>query len=128
MSCPICDKDPSSHSFKLISKKDNINYFYTCPARASKYNDTQGILFHYRSYLQTNYPQPWIWIFDSKDFSAKHTLNIELAYKLSKLIDEFSSTLQKIEIINPTWHVKVMIKIVEPFLEERTKKLIRINN
>ena len=99
-SCPICLKDPTSHSFKKVADKNNINYFYTCPAKATKYNDNKGIIEHYKGTLN-NYPnQIWIWIFDSKDFSTKHLLNIPLAIDLAKLISSYSSTLLKIEIIN----------------------------
>lgn len=125
--CPICEKEPSSHSLQKLATKDNVNYFYTCPAKAKKYNDTNGILYHYRGVLEEHKNDPWVWIFDSKDFSAKHALNIDLAIKLAKLIDEYSKNLKKIEIVNPTWHIKGTLKLVLPFLEKKTQNLIRIN-
>lgn len=114
--CQTCLKEPNSHSFKKIGEKNNINYFYTCPANASKYDDNQGILEHYKGTLN-NFPnQKWIWIFDSEGFSTKHALNIPLAIDLAKLISQYKDTLVKINIINPTWHIKSIITITKPFL------------
>lgn len=125
-SCPICLKEPSSHSFKKIAEKNNINYFYTCPAKASKYNDNKGIIQHYQGTLN-NFPnQKWIWIFDSKDFSTKHALNITLAIELAKLISKNSSNLLKIQIVNPTWHIHSILSIVKPFLNQHTINIIQI--
>lgn len=45
--CPICEKDPSSHSFKKVGERNGINY-YTCLAKSTKYNDRLGILEHYK--------------------------------------------------------------------------------
>jgi len=126
-SCPVCSIDPTSHSFKKIAVKDNINYFYTCPAKAKKYNDTDGILYHYRGVLEDNKNNPWVWIFDADNFSAKHALNIDLAIKLAKLINEYSNSLQKIQIVNPTWHIKATLKIVNPFLNPKIQNLIKLN-
>lgn len=115
--CKICEKDPTSHSFKKIGEKENVNYFYTCPAQASKYDDNKGILYHYNGILDEYSGQPWVWIFDSKGFSAKHALNISLAIDLAKLIKKHSKNLRKIEIINATWHVRATLKIVLPFID-----------
>lgn len=126
--CSVCKDEPRAHSFKKIGEKDNVNYFYTCPAKALKYNDTEGILIHYRGTLNDYKDQKWVWIFDSKKFSAKHAINIPLAVELAKLIKSYSSTLVKIEIINATWHIRSLLKIITPFLDEKTKGVIQIND
>ncbi len=126
--CPICDKDPTSHSFKKVGSRNNVNYYYTCPAKATKYNDNKGILEHYKGILDENENEPWVWLFDSEGFETKHALNISLAIDLAKLIDRYRDSLQKIEIINATWHIRGTLKLVLPFLDEKTKKVIRIND
>ena len=126
--CPICALNPTSHSLKKIGEKDGVSYFYTCPAKASKYNDSDGILAHYRGVLNDLSGAKWVWIFDSEGFSAKHALDMSLPIKLAKLIDEYRNSLVKIEIINATWHIRMVLKVIYPFLSEETKMIVRIND
>jgi hypothetical protein len=53
--CKICDEDSSSHSFEFVGRTtDSKNIYYTCPAKATKYWDTKGILSHYDEILDAN--------------------------------------------------------------------------
>jgi hypothetical protein len=125
--CKICDNDPSSHSLKNIGTIDSITYYYTCPAKATKYNDVVGITEHYDGVLSEN-TNRWIWVFDCNKFSAKHLLEINVGIQLAKLIStKFSSTLDSIIIINPTWHILVVMRIVNPFLNSHMKSIIKIS-
>ena len=125
--CKICDNDPSSHSLKNIGTIDNITYYYTCPAKATKYNDVVGITEHYDGVLSEN-TNRWIWVFDCNKFSAKHLLEINVGIQLAKLIStKFSSTLDSIIIIKPTWHILVVMRIVNPFLNSHMKSIIKIS-
>jgi len=125
--CKICDNDPSSHSLKNIGTIDNVTYYYTCPAKATKYNDVVGITEHYDGVLSENTTR-WIWVFDCNKFSAKHLLEINVGIQLAKLIStKFSSTLDGIIIINPTWHILVVMRIVNPFLNSHMKSIIKIS-
>ena len=124
--CNICDNDPSSHSLKNIGIIDNVTYYYTCPAKATKYNDMVGIRKHYDGVLSENTNQ-WIWVFDCNKFTTKHLLEVNVAIELAKLIStKFSTTLNSIIIINPTWHILVIMRIVSPFLNNHMKSIIKI--
>lgn len=121
--CPICIKEPNSHSFHKISN----NTFYTCPSQASKYDDTDGILMHYKLFLENHGPNPWIWIFDSKGFELKHMMELQTAYGIVSLLNEkYGKHLIKIIIINPTWHIHSILTIVLPFLNKDIQSLIEI--
>jgi hypothetical protein len=124
--CKVCEDDPSSHSFKNIGTINNITYYYTCPAKATKYNDVVGITQHYDGVLSENNNQ-WIWVFDCKKFTTKHLLEVNVGIELAKLIStKFSSSLTSILIINPTWHILVVMKLVTPFLNNHMKSIIKI--
>lgn len=126
--CNICENDPSSHSLKNMGTINNITYYYTCPAKATKYNDTDGIIEHYDGVLSENNNQ-WVWIFDGEDFSMKHLLEINVGIQLAKLItNKFSHNLINIIIINPTWHIKIVMDLVYPFLNNHMKSIIQIHN
>lgn len=124
--CKICEEDPTSHSLKNLGIYDDIAYFYTCPAQATKYNDATGIIEHYDGVLSEN-TNKWAWIFDCKDFETKHLLEINVAIQLAKLItNKFSHNLERIIIINQTWHIKLLLDLVYPFLNGHMKSIITI--
>ena len=126
--CKICELEPNSHSFKKIREEDNISVFYTCPAKATKHNDHDGIISHYKGIMDEHGDKPWIWIFDSIDFTIKHAMEIKIATSLAKLInDNYSKNLKKLVILNPTWHIRATLKIVSPFLSDHVKNLIKID-
>lgn len=124
--CKVCEEDSTSHSLKNMGVYDNITYFYTCPAQASKYYDINGIIEHYDGVLSENINK-WAWIFDCKDFNTKHLLEINVGIQLAKLItNKFSHNLERIIIINRTWHVKVLLELIYPFLNSHVKSIITI--
>jgi len=125
-SCNTCLNDPTSHSLQNIGTFDNITYYYTCPAKATKYYDTEGIIDHYDGVLSEN-TNKWIWIFDCQGFNTKHLLEINVGIQLTELItNKFSHNLDNIIIINPSWHVKIILQLLNPFLNNHMKSLITI--
>ena len=128
--CPLCELQPSSHSLTKLIEQKGIIYYYTCPAQAILYYDVTGIINHYDGVL-SEIPEnkEWIWIFDSLDFSIIHAMQINVAIELSKLIsNKFYKNLKKIIIINPTSYIKITHKIILPFLNNKIKDIIEINN
>lgn len=127
--CPFCSIDPFSHSLKKIEETDKLIYFYTCPSDAKLYYDIEGILNHYNGVLsEMPRSKQWIWIFDSKEFDFKHIMYPSIAVQLAKLIsNKFSSNLQKIIIINPTFYINFTYKIVTPFLNSNVLSVIEMD-
>jgi hypothetical protein len=125
--CEKCMTDPQSHSFRKLSEKNGIVIYYTNPTKAKLYTDTDGILKHYENALSSIGDKKWIWIFDSDGFDLKHAVEVQTGIGISKLITtKYGNNLQEIKIINPTWHIKTMIKALWPFLNEVTKDKIKI--
>ena len=127
--CPLCKLQPLSHSLTKLSEKNGIIYYYTCPSQAILYYDVEGILNHYNGVLsEIPKDKEWIWIFDSFGFNLTHTLQINVAVEIAKLITHnFSTNLKKIIIINPTFYITMTHKVVMPFLNETIKNIIEIN-
>jgi hypothetical protein len=124
--CKICEEDPSSHSFKIVGTYNNITYYYTCPAEATKYYDTEGILNHYDALLSLN-KNNWAWIFNCKGFSAKHLLEIKVGIELAKLItNKYSDTLQQIVIINKNIYINTVVALIYPFLNDSIQNKITV--
>ena len=124
--CQICFEQPGSHSFYFLKSQEDINYYYTCPAKAIRYWDTNGIVNHYDEILHLNGEKSWIWIFDSKDFGLKHTLQTGVAFGILELLkDKYGKYLKEIQIINPSIHIKSMYSILYPFLTEELIDIIK---
>lgn len=124
--CKICEEDPTSHSFKIVGTYNNIIYYYTCPAEATKYYDTEGIVNHYDLLLSSN-KNKWAWIFDCKGFSSKHLLEIKVGIELAKLItSKHSDRLEKIVIINKNIYINTIIALIYPFLNTTIQNKITI--
>ena len=123
--CPICAEDPTSHSLKKIHETDELVYYYTCPAKASKFSDRVGILAHYDGELSSKGDKKWVWIFDSAGFDVRHAMEIQLAVDMATLINnKHGHTLEKICIINPTLFTSVTVSIVWPFIGSRLRSMI----
>lgn len=125
-SCPICKKVPGSHSFYKIDETNCIEYYYTCPAKASKYNDVDGIVAHYDGMLKhIAHGNKWYWIFDCSDFDIQHLMEYQIGIQLATLISsKYSYNLEKICIINPNWYIYCMVSFVWTFLSFSVREKI----
>jgi hypothetical protein len=127
--CPICEKEPESHSFVELShnSETRTRIFYTCPAAAKKYDDYEGILVHYDGILSECGDAPWIWVFDAKGFSTKHLLEIRVGIGLAKLITtKYSHNLEKICVINANRYIFMAHHIIKNFLPQKVNDSILI--
>jgi len=125
--CATCVKEPSAHSFKRVSEKNGICIFYTKPASATKYTDTEGTISHVDRALQAIGPKKWTWIFDGDGFEAQHALALHTGRGILNLIEEkYGSQLQQILFINPTWHVKGVVKAGSIGLRDNIKSKIKL--
>ena len=125
--CQACAKNSKSHSFKQLFELNQVVTFYTCPADALLYKDTEGILKHYRATLETIKGKQWRWIFDCRDFTLEHALQVKTATELAKLISEQSSYIEEIQVINPTWFIQTTLFIVKPFLTNHIRDILHIS-
>lgn len=122
--CKICNEAPGSHSFYLLAKNENVNYYYTCPANAIKYWDTKGILNHYEEILHEKGEQDWIWVFDSNNFGFMHSLQIRTAIGIVGILKKYKDGLKEIRILKPTIYIKSLYRIICPFLSNELKEII----
>lgn len=120
--CRACAESPGSHSFVGVGESDGATLFYTCPAKATQYKDTSGILAHYDGMLSDLRGRPWRWLFDAEGFEMKHAMELGTAVGLAKMIrDKYGASLQEVVILNPTWHVRAVLRVVLPFLGEAAR-------
>jgi len=124
--CPICEREPGSHSLKKIHSQNEVIVYYTCPAEASKYYDNEGICNHYDGEFST-IPENnlWMWVFDCSGFEFKHVCEYQVGLDLANLITKkYSDNLQKICIINPNWYIYLLLSIMWPLMDDKIKSKI----
>ena len=125
--CPVCALNPSSHSLTKLYEKENVVYYYTCPAKAILYNDTIGIINHYEGVIgEIN--QPWIWVFDGNGFGLMHSLEVNIGLKLAGIMEKYSELLQKIIVINSSFYVSIIYTAIYPFLNTKLKRIIEFKD
>ena len=90
----------------------------------------KGIVNHYDGVLsEMAENKEWVWIFDSLGFSFIHATQTNVAIELANLIsNKFSKNLKKIIIINPTFYITIIHKMIIPFLNNKVRDIIEINN
>lgn len=121
--CPTCAKDPTSHSFKKLTEKNGVVIYYCKPAKATMYQDREGILSHVNNALATLGSKPCICIIDGDGFDVKHALELETGVGLIKLITEkYAANVKEVKFLNPTWHIRGVIKIAYEYLKDDALK------
>jgi len=128
--CPICHLDPTSHSFHMIkSENPNINLFYSCPAKATKYFESPGVIDHFRQHLEQNNHHPWAYILDCKGFTMRHATQIGTSIALVDMIQKtYGKSLKKVWIINYSWAIKIVLNAMWAVLSDDLKMLIETSD
>jgi hypothetical protein len=110
-----------------VSEKNGICIFYTKPASATKYSDTAGTIAHVDHALQAIGSKKWTWVFDGEGFEAQHALALHTGRGILQLIEnKYGNQLQQILFINPTWHVKGVVKAGSMGLQDSMKAKIKL--
>ena len=112
--CPLCDAEPSSHSFFKMGRQSGANLFYTCPGDATNH-ETEGVLSHYREVLEKNVGEKWIFVFDAKGFTLYHSTRVASARGLLTIFNEYGDNLEEVRIIHANRFVKAMFGAIRPF-------------
>jgi len=123
--CLKCAKDPNVHSFKKVSEKNGTHIYYTYPAKATDYDDTDGILEHIDRALSQLGNKRWICVIDGTDFDMKHMIQVNTGRGIVELITtKYGANLRQIYIINPSWHIKGLLKCLSSFFDDKTMERI----
>ncbi len=129
MTCPRCQILPNAHSFVNFARVNDIELFYTSPARALDYKETGETFAYYKIHIDTAKDKKWIWIVDCEGMQMKHYSSIELIKKLIQmLLNEHKGQLQSIWIIHPNTWIKTAVTLMKPFLKKETLEKIQVIN
>jgi len=125
--CILCSPDPSSYLFKRVSDKNNLVTFYTHPSKARQFKDHRVILEHVHHLLgRVGTKKSWRWIIDGDGFDTDHLREFRTAMDWMERVVEHLPTLKGIHVINPSVHLKVLLKVIHPFLLDDLRPKIQI--
>ena len=104
--CSICREVPGSHSFVKLSEENGVSCYYTCPAKASRYDDLEGIDNHYRLELSKLGGKSWIWVLDGEGLEMRHALELRVGIGIAKILEEYG--VERIYVINRSVYVEII--------------------
>jgi len=118
-SCKICSTDPASYVLRKVAEKATHTIFYTHPSKVKTEFSPDDIIHHYRHRLQENGSKKWVWVFDGANFDTDHIMELKTGQGIAELLaGVHGELLTEIKIINPTVHLKVLLKVIKPFMED----------
>lgn len=123
--CQTCIDIPGAHSFHTVGEYNTIPILYTKVADAKYYDDTHGILLHYRNLLGLLEGKEWIWVFDCKDLGIKHCFELQTAKGICNILKQ-NGNVAHILIINSNTFLNIILESIAFFLHESIKKKIKI--
>jgi hypothetical protein len=125
--CKKCALDPMSHSFKKLTERSGVLVYYSHPSAAKLYDDTEGILRHIDQMLAFHGNRKWSCIFDGDGFDIKHAVQLNMGIGLIRLLSEkYGETLHEIKVINPTWHISGMLKLLSSMINSTLFAKIKV--
>lgn len=129
-SCKKCTSETASYMFKKVSEKHGTMIFYSNPAKAKIFRDHEDLFTHFEHMLARvdgKHIPAWSWVVDGDGFDTDHLFEVRTGINILELITQkHVNTLKEIIVINPSVHLKVMLKVILPFLHETLRQKMRI--
>lgn len=126
-SCPICTNDPTTYVLRKVAEKATHVVFYTHPSKVKVEYPAEEIIAHYRHRLEEKDAKPWVWVFDGSNFDTDHVMELKTGQGIAELLrGPQGESLMEIKVINPTIHLKVLLKVIQPFMEDSLKAKLNV--
>ena len=117
--CNICVSDPASYVLRKVADKGAYVVFYTNPSKVKTVYQPDDIIGHYRHRLEENGSKKWVWVFDGANFDTDHIMELKTGQGIAEwLAGQAGDLLMEIKVINPTIHLKVLLKVIQPFMSD----------
>jgi hypothetical protein len=110
-----------------VGEKATHITFYTHPSRVRKAYVAEQIIQHYTHCLKEKGEKKWVWIFDGAQFDTDHVMELQTGQGIAELLKgAHGESLIEIKVINPTIHLKVLLKVIQPFMEDGLRAKLTI--
>jgi hypothetical protein len=110
-----------------VAEKATHVVFYTHPSKVRVEHPAEEIIAHYRHRLEDKGARSWVWIVDGGNFDTDHVMELKTGQGIAELLKgPHGDSLVEIKVINPTIHLKVLLKVIQPFMEEGLKAKLTV--
>ena len=117
----------TQYSFKKIHERNGVSTYYTKPSRIDQYETPEEVLDDFNEILDHLGNNKWAWIIDSDGFELTLSLDMKTSKGFAKLLSgKHAENLQEIKLINPTLCIRMLLKVIIPFLQDSVKKKVKI--
>ena len=117
--CIQCEKDPTSHSFRLYQQTEQHAWFYCSDHYTDR--DIEHTIDHIKgemdNFHETHPMKKWSLLFDSYEFTIRWN-TISLITHLVSLLSRYRDTFQQIKIIRPNSYLHHTFELSKPFLSD----------
>lgn len=115
------------YSFKKLHERNGISTYYTKPSTISDYDTPEEVLHDFNDILDHLGTNKWAWIIDSDGFELTLSLDMKTSRGFASLLSgKHAENLQEIRLINPTLCIRMILKLIMPFLQDSTRKKVKI--
>lgn len=115
------------YSFKKLHERNGISTYYTKPSTIHEYDTPEEVLHDFNDILDHLGNNKWSWIIDSDGFELTLSLDMKTSRGFASLLSgKHAENLQEIRLINPTLCIRMILKLIMPFLPDSTRKKVKI--
>jgi len=129
MLCTACALNPEAHCFVKFGKIGDVFLYYTAPARARDYKESESQLANMKAHLETTKPHQWIMIVDCKGMQLKHMNSVTFSTNLATiLVNEYKHTLRAIWVLHANSWVNSILNLFNSIFSRDTMSKIHLIN
>jgi len=124
MPCSKCLEKPNYHSFVKFGRANNVNLFYTAPAKTEDYNRDGTKLANILLHIEEGTEQkPWIWVVDCGNMKMKHYTEVSFNSSLIKALGN-NPQLQAIWIIRSNMWIRTTATLLKATMKSEVLRRI----
>ena len=117
----------TQYSFKKLHERNGVSTYYTKPSTIHEYDTPEEVLQDFNDILDHLGNNKWAWIIDSDGFELTLSLDMKTSKGCAKLLSgKHAENLQEIRLINPTLCIRMLLKVIMPFIQDSTRKKVKI--
>ena len=115
------------YSFKKLHERSGVSTYYTKPSTIHEYDTPEEVLHDFNDILDHLGNNKWAWIIDSEGFELTLSLDMKTSKGFAKLLSgKHAENLQEIRLINPSLCIRMLLKVIMPFIQDSTRKKVKI--
>jgi hypothetical protein len=107
----------------------NVNLYYSCPAKSTKYFESEGVIEHFRAYFEENKGAPWAYVLDCEGYTLLHATQIHTSLALVNMVkNNYIKSLKKVWIIHYSFAFRIVMNAIMAILPPEIRGMIELSD